>query len=135
MDRHVLQIIVCYIVGLIAGSLIWATYFGQPGVGFVFAFGGAILGLPILLVAVLIFIILSERVLRNLSLWCLGAPFIVVLLWLILEWKLNYSLRGHDIYWYLSLRNVWERAGLVFTCASISSSLFWCWNRSHAAPS
>src|SRR5262245_40524517 len=129
MGRHVLQIIVCYIVGLIVGSFIWATYFGQALMGFALALGGAILGLAILLVAVVIFISLNKSVLRNLLLWCLGVPFIVVLLWLILEWELFYSWRGHDIYWYLSLRNVWERAVLVSTCASISSSLFWFWNR------
>jgi hypothetical protein len=129
MGWNIVQIIVCYIVGLLAGTLIWASYFGAPGIGFVFAFAGAFVGLPILLVAVVIFVVLCKSVLRNLSLWCMSAPFIVVVLWLTLEWELNYSNRGHDIYWYLSLRNVWERAGLAFTCASISSTLFWYWNR------
>src|SRR5262245_10393462 len=132
--RHVLEIIVCYIIGLIAGSFIWAIYFGQALLGFALAFGGAILGLPTLLVTEAIFIGFNKSILRYLSLWCLGAPFIVVVLWVTLEWEILYSWRVRDIYWYLSLRDVWERGTLAFTCASISSTLFWYWNRSHAWP-
>src|SRR5262245_32726187 len=121
MGRHVLQIIVCYIVGIIAGGFIFATYLGQGLMGFALAFSGAILGLPLLLVAVVIFVSLKTIILRNLWLWCLGAPFIVVLLWqTILEWGILNSSRGQDLYWYLSSRNFGDRAALAFTCASIS---------------
>jgi hypothetical protein len=56
------------------------------------------------------------------------------MVWLFVEWETNYSNRGFDLYWYLALRNVWERAVLAFVCASISSALFWYWNRGRVQP-
>jgi ABC-type antimicrobial peptide transport system permease subunit len=129
MARQILQIIACYIVGLIAGNLIFIPYTGPTAV--VLAFGGAFFALPILVLVMVVFALMRDGILRHLAIWCIVAPWLIVVIWLVVEWETDYSHRGHDIYWYFSLRNVWERAVLAFTCASISSALFWYWNRAH----
>ena len=98
MGKHILQIIACYIVGIIAGNLIFMPYTGPLAIAFIIV--GAVLTLPILVLVLLTFAAMRNTVLRNLSLWCLSAPFFVILVWLALEWEFNYSNRGHDIYWY-----------------------------------
>jgi ABC-type antimicrobial peptide transport system permease subunit len=132
MTRHILQIIACYFVGLIVGNLIFILCTGS--LALVLAFGGTFFALPILVLVVVVFALMSDRILRYLAIWCIIAPWLVVVIWLAVEWETNYSHRGHDIYWYLSLRNVWERAVLAFTCASVSSALFWHWNRAQVRP-
>jgi len=127
MGTQILGIIACYAVGLIAGNLILMPYYGP--VTILLAVGGAVLALPILALVVLTFALLKNRILRNLSLWCVTAPFLITLTWLIIDWELDYSSRGQDIWWYLSLRSVRELAALAFRCSSISSALFWYWNR------
>src|SRR5262249_42719065 len=116
MTRNVLQIIACYLVGLFAGTLIFAFYFGAPLIAVALTIGGAVLALPILLLVVLTFVLLRKWILRHLALWCIVAPVLVVVVWMWAEWRFNYSNRGNDLYWYLSLRNVWERAALALTC-------------------
>jgi hypothetical protein len=129
MTKNVLQIIACYLVGLFAGNMIFALYFGGPLIGVVLTIGGAVLALPILVPVVLAFVLLRTWILRHLPLWCVVAPVLVVVVWMWAEWQFNYSTRGNDLYWYLSLRNVWERAVLALTCASIASFMFWYLNR------
>jgi uncharacterized membrane protein YkvI len=132
MARQILQIIACYIVGLIVGNLIFIPYTGP--VALLLAFGGVFFAFPILVLVVVAFALMRDGILRHLAIWCIVTPFLVVMVWLVVEWETDYSHRGHDIYWYLSLRNVWERAVLAFTSASISSILFWYWNRTPMRP-
>ena len=128
MTRQILQIIACYIVGLVVGNLIFIPYSGLP-LALSLAFGGGFFSFPILVLVVAVFALMRGGILRHLAICCLVAPWLVVTIWLLMEWETDYSHRGHDIYWYLSLRSVWERAVLAFTCASVSSALFWHWNR------
>jgi hypothetical protein len=130
MERQIFQIVACYFVGLAAGSLIVMPYAGR--VAPVLGIGGVFFALPLLVLVVVVFAMLRDRILRHLTLWCLVAPWLVTAAWLVLEWETNYSHRGHDILWYLGLQNVWERAALAWICASVSSVLFWRWNRAGA---
>ena len=132
MGKNILQIIACYFIGLIAGNFIFMLYAGPSVLSVAFTVGGAILALPILVLVILAFVILQQPILRNLSIWCSMAPFLIVFVWMAIEWKFNYSNRGQEIFWYLSLRNVWERAALAFVCAAIGCALFWRWNRPNA---
>jgi hypothetical protein len=130
MIKNVLQIVACYLVGLFVGTAISGAYFGGPFVlSLIVMMGGAVLALPILLLVVLMFVLLRKWILRHLALWCVVAPVLIVVVWMWAEWQFNYSNRGNDLYWYLSLRNVWERAVLALTCASIASFMFWYLNR------
>jgi hypothetical protein len=133
MPRQILQIIACYIVGLIVGNLIFIPYTGL--VALILAFGGAFFALPILVLVLVVFVLMRDGILRHLAIWCMVAPWFVVVIWLIVEWESDFSHRGHDIYWYFSLRNVWERAVLAFICASISSALSWYWNHAEVLTS
>jgi hypothetical protein len=127
MTKHLLQIVACYVIGIVIGNLVLVPLFGELVIALIP--GGILLGLPILLVALLVFALMKNQILPRLLLWCLATPFLAVLVWLTLEWQFNYSNRGHDLSWYLSLRNVWERASLCFTCAGIGTAFFWYWNR------
>jgi hypothetical protein len=133
MIRNLLQIIACYLVGLVAGNIVFFPVVGPLAIAFVF--GGAVVAAPILILTMFIFAIGRNAILRNLGIWCAIAPFLLLVIWFSIEWSTNYSNRGHDIYWYLSLRNVWERGTLAFICSSISSALFWRWNRGLIASS
>jgi hypothetical protein len=128
---HIFRIAICYIAGILAGSLILGSFSGLPGLGMalVFAFGGAIEGLPILFVAAVLFLVLNKSVMQNLTVWCLAVPLMTLVLYLALLWVLEYSNRGRDLYWFLSLQHVWVRATLASFFASLSSGLFWSWNR------
>ena len=131
MKRQILQIIACYVMGLVAGNLIFMPYSGL--LALLLPFVGAIYALPFLILVVVMFALMRDRILRHLAIWCIVAPCLVVTIWLLVEWEMIYSHRGQDIYWYLSLRIVWERAALAFTCASASSAIFWRWNRTRPA--
>jgi ABC-type antimicrobial peptide transport system permease subunit len=127
MGRQILQIIACYVIGLVVGNLAFLPYSGVLAP--ILAVVGAFMAFPILALAMVVFALMRGSILRHLAVWCIAAPFLIVMVWLPIEWETFYSNRGHDLYWYLSLRNVWEAAVLAFTCASISSALFWYWNR------
>ena len=131
MTKNLLQIVVCYALGLVGGIFLLIPIVGRLAV--VFLIYGAVLGLPILLIAVLVFILLRPVILRHLVAWCVMAPAVAVIAWMTIEWYTSYAFRGNNVYWYLSLRNVWERAGIVFLCASIGSAAFWHWNRHERA--
>jgi hypothetical protein len=132
MREHVLQILVCYVVGMIVGNLVFVPFFGANAIFTIF--GGAFLGLPELALTILIFISFRRSILRHLMPWCVVAPFLITAVWIAVEWSGNYSTRGHDIYWYLSLRGTWDRAALAFSSASFASALFWYWNSRANAP-
>jgi hypothetical protein len=132
MARQIFQIIACCFIGLVVGNLIFIPYTGPLAPALIL--GGAFLALPVLLLVVVVFAVARKAILRHLAIWCAVAPCLVVMTWLFVEWETNYSNRGSDVYWYLALRNVWERAALAFICASISSALFWYWNRYRVRP-
>jgi uncharacterized membrane protein YkvI len=126
MRTYLLQILACYIAGMIAGNLIFFPFYGM--VVFFTAIVGILAGLPELIITLLVFISLKPWIMRYLLFCCAVAPFLIVIAWLSFEW-MDFSQRGHDIYWYLSLRGTWDRATLAFACASFASALFWYWNR------
>lgn len=128
MLRNILQIAGSYVVGLILGMLLLAGVDGLAVVPVV-----ALLSLPILGLTIVIFVLLRRWILGNLLSCCVVAPFLVVVVWLAFEWQTNFSHRGRDLYWYLSLRGVWDGTLIAFTCSAIASALFWYWNRHKGA--
>jgi hypothetical protein len=132
MIRNLLQIVACYLLGLVAVTFLSVPYAGVVAIAI--PLGGILLTWPILILILFTFAVGRRAILRYLRSWCIAAPFATMLIWLYIEWSSNYSHRGHDIHWYLSLRNVWERAALVFICSSISAALFWYWNRHTITP-
>jgi hypothetical protein len=131
MARQLLQIVACYGIGLVAGNLLFFPYSGVLAP--ILVVGGALLALPILILVIAVFALARKTILRHLALWCVIAPFLIAVIWLLLDWETSYSSR-FDLYRYLALRAVWERALLAFVCASISSALFWYWNRARLQP-
>ena len=127
MLKNILQIVACYVAGIVAGNMLIALFAGPLAVFYLI--GAAIFGVPALIVTILIFVIFRNSIRRRTLPWCIAAPFAVALFWLTLESQTNYSNWEHDIFGYLSERVVWERAALAFICATISAGLFWCWNR------
>jgi hypothetical protein len=128
MLKNIVQIVACYGVGMILGMLLWA---GADGLAVVPVI--ALLSLPLLGLTIAIFALLRRWILGNLLSYCVVAPFLVAVAWVAFEWHTNFSYRGRDLYWYLSLRGVWDRALIAFTCSAIASALFWCWNRYEGA--
>lgn len=127
MAKNLCQILLCYVAGLLGGNLLFFPL--NPVLAPALFVGGLLAALPELVVVLTAFVLFREHIIRKLFYYCLGAPLLIVLIWLIVEWNTNYYSRGQSIEWYLSLRNVWERAILAFVCSSISSYLFWRWNR------
>jgi hypothetical protein len=125
--RQILEIIACYVVGLVIGNLILLPYTGVLVLAF--AIGGALMSLPVMILVIIVFALMRGSLLRHLAVWCIAAPILVVMVWLTIEWQMNRSTWGQDLYWFLLIQNVWEQVVLLFTCASVSSALFWYWNR------
>jgi hypothetical protein len=128
MLKNIGQIIGCYGVGMILSTLLWGGAGGLAVVPMV-----AFLSLPILGLTIVIFALLRRWILENLLSYCVVAPFLVAVAWLAFDWHTNFSYRGRDLAWYLSLRGVWDRASIAFTCSVIASALFWLWNRHNGA--
>ena len=126
MREHILGILLCYIVGIIIGNLVFVPFYG-PVVIFTII-GGWFIGIPLLVLTILIFLLFRRSILKHPLPWCVAAPFSIATVWLAFEWSI-YSSRAPDIYWFLSLRNVWEQTALAFSSASFASALFWYCNR------
>jgi hypothetical protein len=110
MREHVLQILLCYIIGIIVGNLVFLPFLG-PVVMFTII-GGWFIGLLELFLTILIFALFRRSILRHLLPWCVAAPFLIATVWLAFEWNI-YSSRAPDISWFLSLRGVWDRTALA----------------------
>jgi hypothetical protein len=130
MRAHVLQILLCYVSGIVAGSLIFAPLYGP--VVIVLGVGGVFLGLPELVLVILVFVLFHRSILRHLLPWCLAAPFLITTAWLAIDWNVLLS-RAPNAYTYWASRGTWDRAALAFTSASFASALFWYF-QSAAAP-
>jgi len=123
MRRDLLRILVCYIVGLVVGNLLFVPVFGPVAIFTMIV--GIWAGLPELLLTILLFVACRSSILRHPAPWCVAAPFLITAMWLAVEWFDGFSSRGHDVYWYLSLPGTRERAALAFSCAAAGSVLFW----------
>ncbi len=119
----------CYLFGLIAGNLLFLPYIGIMAIPFTLA--GAVIALPLLVVALTVLLIFRQSIFKYLLYWCLSAPLAVGLFWLFMEYALVYSNRGFGAAEFLTTRNVLERAFLALVCASASSLLFYFWNNKH----
>lgn len=119
---HACAIAASYFLGLIIGNFLAVPFLTGTG-AVIFMIGGAVLAFPLLLIALLILPPLKRRLEVNIRTWCLIAPFVVTISWLILEWSTNYSNRA-SVFEYLSFRNVWERATLAFLCSGSSAVLY-----------
>jgi len=122
MREHILGILLCYIVGIIIGNLVFVPFYGLVVIFTIV--GGWFIGIPLLVLTILIFLLFRRSIVRHPLPWCVAAPFLIAALWLAFEWDI-YSSRAPDMYWFLSLRGVWERTALVFSSASFASALFW----------
>jgi hypothetical protein len=120
--NHGRIVLISYILGLIIGNLL-AMPFLVGTRAIIFMIGGAVMALPLLLIVLLILSVLKGKVEANIRTWCLLAPVVVVISWLTLEFFTNYSNRM-NVFEYLSLRNVWERAFLGFLCSSVSATIY-----------
>jgi hypothetical protein len=119
MLLNILQIAGCTLLGLALGTGVILLVHPLIAVG-AMAMGFAV-ALPIMVAAVLVFAFLRPVVLRHLALWCAGAPFLALAIWLV-----------QGAYWGGGLIVMLSGAAVVFVCASISSGLFWYLNRDGA---
>lgn len=119
---HACNLVMGYFIGIILGNIIFIPYIGVLIVAFIP--GGIILGLPLVFSFLMMLLILKNHIEKNLKIWCILAPLITVIGWLVFEYTTNYSNR-FNINGYLSLKNVWERAALVILCASISIKFYY----------
>jgi hypothetical protein len=126
MWKHVLEILVCYVIGILISALVFSPYLEEMTI--VVPIGGVFLALPELAITIIIFLVFRRSILKHLLPWCIAAPFLITIVWLALEWTDDYSSRGYNVFEYLSLRNARERAALAFSSASFASALFWYWN-------
>lgn len=122
---------VAYAVGIlvfagVAGAISIATLGADIGtpVFFIVALGAVYLSFPALLVSVLILLIFRKHISRNLIAWCLAAPFVVTVVHFAFEYALVFGGRDPFIH-YLSLSDVWERAGFSLTVAIIAAVTFY----------
>jgi hypothetical protein len=122
MREAVFLMLLCYLAGIVVGNLVFILYLG-PVVIFTIVVGW-LAGVPVLVVAILIFFLFRRSIVRHPLPWCVAAPFLIAALWLAFEWNI-YSSRAPDMYWFLSLRGVWDRTALVLSSASFASALFW----------
>lgn len=120
----------CYLFGLITGNLLFLPYVGIMAIPFTLA--GAVIALPLLVVALTILLIFRQNIFKYLQYWCLSAPLAVGIFWLFMEYALVYANRGFSVTEILTTRNVLERAFLALVCASASSLLFYFWNNRDA---
>jgi hypothetical protein len=120
--RDIANLVVCYLVGLFISSLIVSLWVGPAA--FLFGAVGAAMAAPLLVVAVAVFRGFRDRIERHLLVWCALVPLMAAIVWLTMEWLLIYQFRGFGLFWFLSLKGVWERVGFALLSASISSALF-----------
>lgn len=132
MLKNIWQIIVCYGAGFLGVNIIFLPHaaLGLP----IILLAGAFLTLPVLIFVLLLFIPLRKIVLRNLLAWCLAAPFIVALAWMVVFWMVFDVPPGLSLSEFLLLPDTWGLAVTPFAWASTSSALFWFWNRPRGKP-
>jgi len=63
----------CYIIGLVVGNLIFLPCTGILAP--LLTIAGALLALPILILVILVFASMREKILRHLVVWCVATPF------------------------------------------------------------
>lgn len=130
MGWYILRLVLSYLAGLMLGGAAFGAYFGGLVLGvFIAVVGGLTYALPLLGIAISLLIAFFGSIQRRLLIWCLLAPIAVVPLWLVFEYQVAFMNRGMSFSHYLTLRHVWDRAILAFICATISSSIFYFWNR------
>jgi hypothetical protein len=123
--HSVVRLAACYVLGIVAGNIILLPWTGPLAIAFII--GGAVIALPLLMVALFVLLLFCNHIQEHLLVWCLFAPISVVIGWLAMEYLTIYFERV-DLLQYLAIRNVLERAFLAFVCTSLASLVFYYWN-------
>jgi hypothetical protein len=84
-----------------------------------------VLTLPFFLVAVLMLAALRRHIERHLAAWCISAPIVIALVWLVAEYLNLAWIEIISLAEFFSNPGALMRTALVFTCASSSAILFY----------
>ena len=125
--RSVGRLVGSYVIGLAVCGLVFMPYVGRWAL--ILTFGGVFIALPFLGIALIVFALFSQSITTHLAAWCIAAPLTVLIVWLTVEYGMNYSGRGFSPLAYIEFRNVIERAAMVLISASVSSGVFYVLER------
>jgi hypothetical protein len=117
----------CYIVGVVAGNLLFVPLTQILVIPSMI--GAFVLALPIFVIGALIALLFRRNLEAHLLAWCLIAPVAVTIAWVLLEHFVILGPQGAGAARHAQDAVAWMRAALALTCASIASTMFY---RRHA---
>jgi len=116
-----------YVFGVFVGNLLFLPLTNV--LFFASVIGGFILGLPLLFVAFVTLIAFRRHIESHLFAWCVVAPIIVTVGWIVFEQYVIFARQNVGFERYLAEPVASMRAALAFTCAAIASTKFYRMNR------
>jgi len=129
MGNAVKGFLICYLIGVLAGSLPFAIIGGVVGVGLAFWYG-LVFGIAPLLAIIMIYAIWQPKIHAAPNRWCLGVPFVAAPIF-VLAFGLTYPpSTPADLF----SGGVWLLLFLAFFGASVSAMVFRSWLTGADAP-
>jgi hypothetical protein len=113
--------------GLAVGNLLFLPLTGVLAIPTLIF--GALLALPLLLIALPVASLFRRSIEEHLLAWCAAAPFAVTIGWVVIEQFVFFNRQGAGFGRYLFDPIAWARAALAFICAAVAAKKFYGLNR------